>query len=84
MDTPKTPANSNIPAASSPQKAEPRAPDADRGQPEAGRHPRDQSGRQNSDRQRTAPQDQPPADVLDDANIAGDKDFELQPPTKSG
>jgi hypothetical protein len=36
--------------------------------------------RQGYDRQRLEPQDQPPADVLDDENIAGEKDFELRPP----
>jgi len=41
----------------------------------------DQASRQGFGRQRDEPQDQPPADVLDNQNIAGDKDFELQPPT---
>ena len=40
-----------------------------------------QGQQQGSDRQRLEPQDQPPADVLDDENIAGDKDFELRPGT---
>ena len=39
-----------------------------------------QSERQGSGRQRLEPQDQPPAGVKDDANIAGEKDFELKPP----
>jgi len=40
----------------------------------------DQASRQGFGRQRDEPQDQPAAGVLDDQNIAGDKDFELQPP----
>lgn len=40
----------------------------------------DQPGRGGLERPRLEPQDQPPADVLDDENIAGEKDFELQPP----
>lgn len=40
----------------------------------------DQAARQGFERQRVEPQDTPPADVRDDGNIAGDKDFELQPP----
>jgi hypothetical protein len=40
----------------------------------------DQAARQGFDRQRVEPQDTPPADVKDDGNIAGNKDFELQPP----
>ena len=30
--------------------------------------------------ERLDPLDQPPADVLDDENLAGEKDFELRPP----
>ena len=39
-----------------------------------------QGERQGFDRQRLDPQDSPPAEVLDDENVAGDKDFELKPP----
>lgn len=39
----------------------------------------DQAERQGFDRQRLEPQDQPPADVKDRDNLAGDKDFELGP-----
>jgi hypothetical protein len=39
----------------------------------------DQAERQGFDRQRLEPQDQPPADVLDRGNLAGEKDFELGP-----
>jgi hypothetical protein len=40
----------------------------------------DEAARQGFDRQRLEPQDGPPADVADRGNIAGEKDFELQPP----
>jgi hypothetical protein len=40
----------------------------------------DQAARQGFGRQRVEPQDTPPADVRDNDNIAGEKDFELQPP----
>jgi hypothetical protein len=39
-----------------------------------------QAERQGFERQRLEPQDQPPAGVLDDENLAGEKDFELKPP----
>jgi hypothetical protein len=45
-------------------------------QPEA---PQDQAERQGFDRQRLNPQDQPPAEVRDRGNLAGEKDFELGP-----
>ena len=41
--------------------------------------PQDQAGRQGFDRQRLDPQDQPPAEVRDRDNVAGEKDFELGP-----
>ena len=41
---------------------------------------RGQGQRQGFDRQRLDPQDTPPADVRDDENLAGNKDFELGPP----
>jgi hypothetical protein len=44
---------------------------------------RGQGERQGFDRQRLEPQDTPPADVRDDQNVAGDKDFELGPPGSS-
>jgi hypothetical protein len=40
----------------------------------------DQAARQNLGRERLVPQDGPPAQAVDRANIAGDKDFELGPP----
>jgi hypothetical protein len=40
----------------------------------------DPVSRQGFDRQRLVPQDERPADVLDDENIAGEKDFEPAPP----
>ena len=49
------------------------------GQPPAQRPP-DPVSRQGFDRQRLVPQDERPADVLDDENIAGEKDFEPAPP----
>jgi hypothetical protein len=53
------------------------------GSPQEGVRPGqpDQASRQGYGRQRDVPQDGPPADVRDDQNIAGDKDFELQPPS---
>ncbi len=42
--------------------------------------PPDPVARQGFDRQRLVPQDERPADVLDDENIAGEKDFEPAPP----
>ncbi len=44
--------------------------------------PEDQAERQGFDRQRLDPQDQPPAEVRDRGNLAGDKDFELGPGRK--
>ena len=41
--------------------------------------PSDQAACQGFDRQRLDPQDHPPADVLDDGNLAGEKDFEIGP-----
>jgi len=43
-------------------------------------HEQGQAEQQGFERQRFDPQDQPPAGVKDDANIAGEKDFELKPP----
>ncbi len=40
----------------------------------------DPVSRQGFDRQRLVPQDERPADVLDAATIAGEKDFEPAPP----
>jgi hypothetical protein len=40
---------------------------------------KDQAERQGFDRQRLEPQDQPPAEILDRGNLAGEKDFELGP-----
>ena len=42
--------------------------------------PPDPVSRQGFDRQRLVPQDERPADVLDDENIAGEKDIEPAPP----
>jgi hypothetical protein len=63
-------------APAKPRKQRPR-PATQRPQP---REATGQAERQGFDRQRLEPQDQPPADVLDDENIAGEKDFELKPP----
>ena len=43
-------------------------------------HAPDPVSRQGFDRQRLVPQDERPADVLDDENIAGEKDIEPAPP----
>ena len=51
------------------------------GTPEHGRQA-DGAAREGIGRQRLVPQDRPPAPVLDDENIAGEKDFELKPPAK--
>lgn len=56
-------------------KAKPATPDRPEHPPADG-----QAERQGFGRQRLEPQDHPPAGVLDDQNIAGEKDFELQPP----
>lgn len=65
-------------------RADDKAGDADAGRVSdagrAGDAGRDQAERQGFDRQRLEPQDSPPADVLDDGNLAGEKDFELGPP----
>ena len=42
--------------------------------------PPDPVSRQGFDRQRLVPQDERSADVLDDENIAGEKDIEPAPP----
>ena len=42
----------------------------------------DQAAGQETDRQRGTPQDRRSAEVIDRENIAGDKDFELEPPPK--
>jgi len=80
------------PAPSSAQKPQPRPPDksgppiektADGGRGPAGdpaARGKGQGERQGFDRQRLDPQDTPPADVRDDQNLAGEKDFELKPP----
>lgn len=63
-----------------PAAAAPR-PAPGQGTPERPSKPaRGQAERQGFDRQRFDPQDHPPAEVLDHDNIAGEKDFELQPP----
>ena len=68
------------PGGSGAKKPLPGAPDAEKFSPGAPSGPPDQASRQGFGRQRVVPQDQPAADVRDDENIAGDKDFELQPP----
>jgi hypothetical protein len=61
----KTGAQTDKPLPRAPGRRPARAPDA--------------ASRKGFDRQRLVPQDEPPADVLDDGNIAGEKDFELGP-----
>ena len=73
-----------------PEGARERAPKSD---PDRGRGERDggkpdygkpararQEEQKGLDRRRLEPQDHPPAKVLDEQNIAGERDFELRPP----
>ena len=77
------------PAAATPTPTRTLPGDVTAGQPREPERPREPArdskhghrpGRQSLERPRLEPQDQPPADVLDDENIAGEKDFELRPP----
>jgi hypothetical protein len=67
---------SNSVAGAGAGKARSRPADFGGSQPAA---PEDQAERQGFGRQRLDPQDQPPADVRDRENVAGEKDFELGP-----
>lgn len=71
----------NVPIAPAPQAPGQRPGPDDEPRDAPGRlpatQPPDPVSRQGFDRQRLVPQDERPADVLDDENIAGEKDFEL-------
>jgi hypothetical protein len=82
--TAPAPAQGVLPQEGPGERAPKSASDRGRSERDAGKHGKPAPARQEEqtglDRRRLEPQDHPPAKVLDEQNIAGERDFELRPP----